>query len=95
MIFSFFIFSIVWFNSFNQSYLSYNTSSCKSLTIEYPFSFAHFSLYLSFSNCSSGDDQLLTCIKCCLPSNSIIILYSSLQKSKGRNVLFLHHSCLY
>ena len=45
-------------------------------------------------NCSSGEDQSRTCLKCCAPSNSMMILYSGIQKSKGRWSSLLHPSCL-
>ena len=35
------------------------------------------------------------CSKCCLPSNSIIIFLSSMTKSKGKYVKFLHQLTLY
>ena len=50
--------------------------------------------YELMKNCSSGEDQSRTCLKCCAPSNSMMILYSGIQKSKGRWSSLLHPSCL-
>ena len=94
IVYKFLICSIVSHKTFFQSYLSVYTSSCKIRIVEYPFSLAHFSLNLSLAIWVSGDFQFITCLKCCAPSNSIIILQSGIQKSNGRQNVLLHHSCL-
>jgi hypothetical protein len=67
----------------NQSYVSFNTSaaaveSCSILLVR--------SLLLEkgpLCCCSSGDRQLHTCWKCCLPSNSIRLLMSGKMANQG------------
>ena len=54
-------------------------------------------MIISLFKLCSGDVQFIICLKCCKPSNSIIIFTLLIinKKSNGSNLLFLQNSFLY